>query len=584
MGLFLPTYLSNQRPAGPLVLNGGCSLANGVVACWPLSGSFGLGKDLSQRPQPLTAFNGATMGARPLTGMSAKFDGTSNYMSPSSLVGIPNISGPKTLAIRSWVDPSVSTPTAMNYFTLAKDDTGSASNSVNLQWGAGAGFWEITVEFWGGGTVFSSFLKDTTNAVAPQRWVDVVYTYDGSTNHALYLDGVLANTSAAGQSQTGAVGLIRLASFNSAFPSPYFKGWLADATIVNRVWTAAEVFSWSDPRTRWDLYWQPSNTAYFFVGTATGSVVALSGAGNLAAVGAASAASVAAMSGAGVLTLTGAAQVAAVATLFGSGTLTGVGSAIAASVAALFGSGVLTLVGLSTAAGVASMSGVGALQAAGAAVAAAVAALSGSGTESATGAATAASVAALSGSGTLSATGAAIAAAVAALAGAGGLSGVGAAIAASVATLTGAAGTLSAVAFGGANGVGALGGVGILSAVGASLSAAVVALSGAGTTTESGASTAAAVTAMSGAGGMPTTGAAIAASVAALSGSSTLNTLSNTMIAAIAALGGTSALFGSTTPITVEILPLIRCDASGQPLIRGTDGTQPVIRCQVVVE
>jgi hypothetical protein len=44
-----------------------------------------------------------------------------------------------------------------------------------------------------------------------------------------------------------------------------WDGFIGPVMIWDRLLTAFEVYSLYDPLTRWDMYWQPSATAYFYI-------------------------------------------------------------------------------------------------------------------------------------------------------------------------------------------------------------------------------------------------------------------------------------------------------------------------------
>lgn len=265
--LFRPQIVNRNYPRGAFVLNSNSPLAQGLVACWPLSGDIDIHRNLSILNQPALRFSGVGVSGRPRNGLVSKFDGSSNYLSPATTIGIPDFSLSKTVAIRIWVDPTISSPTKLIALSLVKDDTGGAGVSLDIEMASNSGFWTVGMNGWAGGspTTTFNFPSDSTNGVCAQRWHDAIVTFDG-TNYRLYIDGILGGTSAA--TISGSVGVVRIGSFNSAFPTPYFQGWLADALIANRCWSTEEIYSWTDPSTRNNLYMMPSTRIFFDIGAA----------------------------------------------------------------------------------------------------------------------------------------------------------------------------------------------------------------------------------------------------------------------------------------------------------------------------
>ncbi len=249
------------RPEVP-ILNREIAQAHGLKALWPLGSA--LGQELVSG-RTATAFNGATVSGRPDVGLAGFFDGIDNYFAPSNVSGLPAIDGPLTLAARVWVSPLVTSPTRLLVLTLVKDDTGSAGNAIGIELSGATGFWTVAASGWGS-RIADGFESDSTDGVYPQRWHDVVITQDASRTIRVYAGGVpvtLGGSPVSGTAtQTGATGIVRIGSFNSAFPLPYFNGWITDALIADRPWSPSEVWAWSDPATRWDFYWQKKKTIF----------------------------------------------------------------------------------------------------------------------------------------------------------------------------------------------------------------------------------------------------------------------------------------------------------------------------------
>jgi hypothetical protein len=85
---------------------------------------------------------------------------------------------------------------------------------------------------------------------------------------SLYVNGVNVGTDTTTSSgfSTNVVTIGSDQGFDSR--TRQFNGWISDVNCWNRALTAAEAWALYDPRSRWDLYWQPNTRAYSFMSAA----------------------------------------------------------------------------------------------------------------------------------------------------------------------------------------------------------------------------------------------------------------------------------------------------------------------------
>jgi hypothetical protein len=223
---------------GSTTINWGASLNYGLVGWWRVHpNTFGrpVWQDFVGK-NDATLTNGASFrGSSHVGGHGAiAYDGTNDYcVLPTNPVGIPAIDGAKSVGF--WVTTD-GTSTRRLLIAFVKDDTSSANNSVSLDVDVAASNPAIRANKWG-----ATSLGYAATGFANNQWFHVIYTYTGSgTGHKFYINGrdATAGTGAAGNS--GATGIIRFGSLNSAFPTPYHNRQLDDIRIYNRTLSSTE--------------------------------------------------------------------------------------------------------------------------------------------------------------------------------------------------------------------------------------------------------------------------------------------------------------------------------------------------------
>lgn len=153
------------------------------------------------------------------------FDGSNDYVSIPT-VGFPTIEGEKTVSLWTQYD---GTNGRRIIFSLVKNDTGTANNSWDIEV---SGF-NATIVRWGGSAV-SSLLLGSGNI-----WFHVVGRTDAAGNEQIFLNAV-AGTSGT-SADVGSVGVCRIGSFNSAFPSPYHNRPVDDVRMFSRALSSIEI-------------------------------------------------------------------------------------------------------------------------------------------------------------------------------------------------------------------------------------------------------------------------------------------------------------------------------------------------------
>jgi hypothetical protein len=204
----------------------------GLIAYWTGNNSV---VDYSETGNDGTLTNGATYAGGVLSqGMS--FDGTDDYVNIASLTSMPAIDGNKSIVL--WLRPDAIK--RLIALSLVKNDTSGAGNSIDVEvigtgGGGTGGELKIQVGKWGG----TAIVEYNTNALSAGTWYHTAYTYDGTT-HRLYVNGIERDTDT-GSGGTGATGVVRIGSFNAAYPTPYWDGNLDEVMIFNRALSTDEI-------------------------------------------------------------------------------------------------------------------------------------------------------------------------------------------------------------------------------------------------------------------------------------------------------------------------------------------------------
>ncbi len=205
----------------------------GLVGHWTFDGKDMLRNVADTSGQGNTGYMVAAATSSQVTpgplGQALKFNGTSQYVVNTSPSGMPDIGGVMTLSL--WVKYA-STASRRIALALPLGDGSGDGNSVDIEL-TFADSTKIGAIQWGGGTIVSA----TAPAVNVWHLISYVQTGNGVN---LYIDGALAAT-AGNPTQSGAVGLIRIGSFNSSYPDPYWNGSIDDVRLYNRALSAAEI-------------------------------------------------------------------------------------------------------------------------------------------------------------------------------------------------------------------------------------------------------------------------------------------------------------------------------------------------------
>ncbi len=224
-------------------------LARGLAGLWlPVLGAVG-----GQRLTDLTQRNDGTLTNMdpPTDWLSASrsypggwgaldFDGTDDYVRfPVPPHGLPAIDGPKSVSM--WLQYD-GTATRRILLAMVLDDTGAADNSLDLSINDGGGGLVVVVgSQWGGAQMVQAFLDPTNANIGADTWFFFTYTAESAWgNQKIYLNGRDWTFNPTASSQVGATGVLRIASFNSAFPSPYHNRPIGLVAIHNRPLTLLE--------------------------------------------------------------------------------------------------------------------------------------------------------------------------------------------------------------------------------------------------------------------------------------------------------------------------------------------------------
>lgn len=216
---FLPSSASAfQKPPNNL----------GLVGYWSLDDNAGtVATDFSGRGNSGTLVSSPTWVAGK-RGRALSFNGTSDYVVANPISGMPDIGGLMTISL--WVKyPSVASRRIA--FTLAQND-GASPNAVDIEL-TSADPTKIGAVQSGAGTIVSA------TAPSVNVWHHIAYVQTGS-GVILYIDGAQANTGS-NPVQSGAVGVMRIGSFNTTFPTPYWSGQVDEVRVYNRALTPSEV-------------------------------------------------------------------------------------------------------------------------------------------------------------------------------------------------------------------------------------------------------------------------------------------------------------------------------------------------------
>lgn len=247
--------LYQRPPAGPFVLNRDSLQARGLVAWWPLNVPNSRAQyDLVTNGRLLTQTGTMGIAAGPNGGYAASNTGsTSNFFTIGSAVvsALP-------LSFSCW-------------FNVASAVTGN--NLVSISASGSANWYLLAV----GGDVPGAVLADvfgsgvenfsqTSTLYTANTWNHGAAVFTTTTSRTSYLNGGGAGTDTTARTVGGTLNRTDLGverdNVGNLF-SP-LNGAISDARIYNLALTAGEVAAQSDPRSRWDLYYQLAKRTYSF--------------------------------------------------------------------------------------------------------------------------------------------------------------------------------------------------------------------------------------------------------------------------------------------------------------------------------
>lgn len=245
-----------KRPSGPFGVNWDCHQANKIIGWWPIA-SWAPTAELIAG---YTIQSNANALYRP--GFDAMVLDTTNVSSTHSANPIvPHTTrfttdyadGGLYWTFSCWVRPLTTTPSDCGVFT--KWDSRGWMLFVHNQ---------IPRAYTGG-----THVDGATQLVNdPSRWYFLAGTQDprGGGTINLYVDGVRDATGGVDGSVASTCDL-QWGNYNSSTGTPNDIQ-VADCRFYGRALDAEEIYTLWDPKSRWDLYWQPSSRAFLDLGAA----------------------------------------------------------------------------------------------------------------------------------------------------------------------------------------------------------------------------------------------------------------------------------------------------------------------------
>jgi hypothetical protein len=111
-------------------------------------------------------------------------------------------------------------------------------------------------------------IATATNNLTTFNWYHMVGIEYGTASRACFLNGASKGTN----TTTIVPGMVSPSNENigtyRSGNGDFWSGQIADVRLYNRALSDAEVWALYDPRSRWDLYWQPNTRAYSFMSIA----------------------------------------------------------------------------------------------------------------------------------------------------------------------------------------------------------------------------------------------------------------------------------------------------------------------------
>jgi hypothetical protein len=249
-------------------------LNKGLVSWWlnlPNSGKRGGStfRDLCNRNHG-TLVNGPTWisSDRPGGCGALSFDGVDDYVEVLSPVGLPDIDG--TMSVSFWCKHNAGAAGGVGggtAFSLIKDNSSSANNTIAVIFNNRFSVGHLVVDEWGSAVHRAEAYLDSPNGNWPDdTWGLFTYTCGvGGAGGKIYYNGRDITLSAATSAQSGAIGVIRIGSFNAAYPTPYYNRPIDDVRIFNRALNPSEVNAiYQDSKTKYKntLNFTPTSSVY----------------------------------------------------------------------------------------------------------------------------------------------------------------------------------------------------------------------------------------------------------------------------------------------------------------------------------
>lgn len=221
--------------------------AQGLHAWWPtLKGVGSTIRGYGKNASDMTAYNGAALGADPLTGLAANnFDGATNsryWSAPCVWSG-----GPVTVSF--WLWSPTGTSDASAFGTNNSDDVSGQNRFQCHVPYAGSLYWDY-------GSGADARLQVSYGSAYTNRWTAITLQSAGADGAymAVWLDGVLAGSRDASDSPSITTTTMDLGRFSSDYYGGFYaKGRIADFRIYNRVLSPAQVWALHAPQSRWSL-------------------------------------------------------------------------------------------------------------------------------------------------------------------------------------------------------------------------------------------------------------------------------------------------------------------------------------------
>jgi hypothetical protein len=249
-------FSSKTRPAyigSPL--NRSTTLAEGLMLRWPL---IGLGIP-DQVGGALLTKTGVTVAADPFAGMVSNFSGTAYY---DTALSVPFNSLAYSTACWCMTNTTASSGGGGGLRYVMATETG-APTSFTLRYSPGGGVFQSLILGFSGTSQINS--SGTVAAYSPYLLVTTFNPIPAGGTMEFFVNGVSQGTQTTGGDAPS--NKVMTIGSDGGFDSRnrQWSGWISDVMIWNRDLSASDVWALYDPRSRWDLYWQPNTRAYSFM-------------------------------------------------------------------------------------------------------------------------------------------------------------------------------------------------------------------------------------------------------------------------------------------------------------------------------